>query len=231
MARINRKELTKLELVRHATQSFLEHGYTNSSVKTLCKELDMSPGVLTFHFPTKEHLLAELVNLLCDFQWKMMEDEAKEGLSSIMALCLELATMVATCEEDEIARDFYLSAYSSIMCLDIIRKNDTERAKRVFATYCPDWTHEQYVEAIIIVLGIEFSTLMSSDSTVSTDTKISGALNTILTNFNVPEDLRKSKIERVLAMDYRSIGRRVLMEFKKYVQESNEQALMKLMKG
>ena len=191
----------------------------------------MSPGVLTFHFPTKEHLLAELVDLLCDFQWKMMEEEAKEGFSSIMALCLELAAMVAMCEDDEIARDFYLSSYSSIRCLDIIRKNDTERAKKVFAAYCPNWTHEQFVESVILVLGIEFSTLMSYDSSVSTDTKISGALNTILTNYNVPEELRRSKIERVLAMDYRSVGKRVLMEFKKYVQESNEQALIKLMMG
>ena len=68
----------------------------------------MSTGNMTFHFPTKEHLLAELVDMLCDFQWKLMEREAADGYSSIMAICLELVSMAAACEEDEIVRDFFL---------------------------------------------------------------------------------------------------------------------------
>lgn len=50
----------------------------------------MSTGNLTFYFPTMEHLLTELVGLLCKFQWKMLEEEAAEGNSSLLAVCLEL---------------------------------------------------------------------------------------------------------------------------------------------
>ena len=36
----------------------------------VAKALNMSPGNLTFHYPTKEHLLAVLTDMLCHFQWK-----------------------------------------------------------------------------------------------------------------------------------------------------------------
>lgn len=230
MARIDKSMLTKLEIIEEATGQFIEHGYSNTPIKAICKELDMSPGNMTFYFPTKEHLLAELVDLLCHFQWKMMEIEADDGLSSVMAICLELATMAAMCEEDEIAKDFYLSAYTSPRCLEIIRKNDRGRAKQVFAEYCPDWTEEQYAEAEILVSGIEYATMMTTDDVVSLETRVSGALNQILKIYGVPEERCKSKIERVLAMDFRSIGKRVLQEFRAYVKEENERAIREVLK-
>lgn len=231
MARINRSTLTKLELIRYANKSFLEKGYSNTSINSIGKELNISPGNITFHFPAKEHLLAALVELLCDFQWKLMEKEANEGLSSIMAVCLEFATIAAICEEDEVAKDFFLSAYTSPLCLAIIRKNDTERAKSVFKEYCVGWTQEQFEAAEILTAGMEYSSLVTEDVTISLEARIAGAVNGILTIFQVPEEIRKVKIEKVLSMDYIKLGRKVLKEFKQYVDEENEQALIDLIKG
>lgn len=228
MARIN---TTKIEIIRVATKMFLEKGFSATSAKAICHELDISTGNLTFYFPTKDYILAELVDKLCSFQWKVMEEEAQDGLSSIMALCLEFATMVAMCEEEEIAKDFYISAYSSPMCLDIIRKNDTARAKEVFKDYCSEWTDEQFAEAEILVSGIEHATLITAGDPVSIETRISGAINTILSTYNVPEEIRKLKIQKVLAMDYRKIGGRLLRDFKKFANKENEQALINLFKG
>ena len=230
MARVNRSELTKLKIIRYATKKMLETGYTNTQVRAIAKELNISPGNLTFHYRTKEDMLAELVELLCDFQWKMME-EAKEGYSSTMAVCLELAAMASICEEDEVARDFYLSAYTSPKCLAIIRKNDTARAKGVFKEYCLDWTDENFEEAEILAAGIEYSTLNTSGVTVALETRIAGAMNNTLSIFKVPEEIRKMNIDRVLSKDFRELGRRVLNEFKQYVEDTNEQALMELLKG
>ena len=39
------------------------------------------------------------------------------------------------------------------------------------------------------------------------------------------------KIEKVLAMDYRTIGRQVLLEFRKYVEDVSKQALVDLLNG
>ncbi len=230
MARISRSTLTKLQIIQVACKHFLEDGYTATSAKTICTELDMSPGNLTFYFPTKEHLLAELIDLLCRFQWKMMEREADDGYSSVMAVCLELMAMAAVCEEDSAARDMYFSAYTSSLCLDILRRNDTDRAKEVFAAYRPEWKDEQFAEAELLVSGIEYATLTATKGTVPLETRIAGALNQILSIYGVPAEVREMKIARVLKMDYRTISRRILAEFKGYVYEANEQALIDLLK-
>ncbi len=228
MTRISKSQLTKLEIIQVATRMFLEKGYTNTTTKAICDELEMSKGNLTFHYPTKEHLLAVLVDMLCEFQWKLMEEEAGDGISSVMAICLEMMSMASACEKNEIARDFFVSVYSSPMTLDIIRKNDAKRAKKVFAQYCEGWSDEQFAEAEILVSGIEYSTLMTTDFSVPLGTRISGALNQIMTIYNVPEETRKMKIQKVLAMDYHSIGARILSEFIEYVEKVNEQAFEEL---
>ena len=223
MAR-KRQTTTKYEIIQVAAEFFFEKGVSLTSPKMIADELDLSTGNITYYFPTKEQLLAVFTEMLCDFQWKMMEQEANEGLSSVMAICLELATMAAMCEENAVAKDFYLSTYSSDLCLEIIQRNDTERAMQVFQGYRPDWTQEQFAEAETIVSGIEHTTLRTSSFSPSLETRISGALETILATYGVQEETRRRKIAKVLSMDYRGISRRVLREFKAFVEKESEQA-------
>ena len=221
MAQAVKKENTRDKILRVSTRMFLEYGYSSTTVQMVSTELGISKGNFTFHFHSKEDVLAVLVEMLCEFQWKMIEDEADDGISSLLAVCLELMTMAAACEESEVAKDFFVSTYQSPKCLEIIHNNDTARAKEVFAEYCPDWTDEQFREAEILVAGIEHATLNAIDKTVPLETRISGALNAIMTIYNVPEEIRRIKIEKVLAMDYRSIGKRIFNEFKEYVEKEN----------
>lgn len=213
------KESTRHKIIRVATQMFLENGYTETSVKMVSDELRISKGNFTFHFPSKEHILAELVEMLCEFQWKLMGEEADDGISSLLALCFELVTMASACEQNKVAKDFFVSAYQSPVCLEIIQKNDTQRAKEVFAQYCPDWTDEQFRAAETLVSGIEYATLNAIDENIQLETRISGALNAIMMIYNVPEEIRRKKIEKALALDYRSMGRKIFSEFRNYVEQ------------
>ncbi len=231
MAKIDKGKLTKLEIIQVASSMFLDVGYSKTSPQTISRELEISTGNLTYHYPTKDHLLAAVVEMLCDFQWKMMEQEAGEGISSVMAICLELMVMAAACEENEVAKDFFTSAYQSPMCLDIIRKNDMERAKKVFKNYCEGWSDEQYAEAETLVSGIEYSTLMTTSVSAALDVRISGALNLILSIYNVPQEIRKAKTEKVLAMDYRKLGNRILKEFIDYVKKTNDDSFDEIING
>lgn len=228
MARIDKGALTRHEIITEATKQFLEKGYTKTTVGSIAAELEMSKGNLTFYYKTKEHMLAELVDMLVAFNWKEMEREANDGISSIMAICLELTAMAGACEDDEVIRDFFISSYTSPLCLEVIRKNDTERAKRVFKEYRSDWREEQFEEAELLVSGIEYSTLMTAGTTVPLETRIAGALNIILSIYGIPEDVIKTKIDKVFAMDYRGIGKRAVASFNKYVEKANDKALRNL---
>ena len=138
-------------------------------------------------------------------------------------------TIASACEQDEIAKEFFLASYTSPLCLEIIRKNDMERARRVFDTYCPDWSEEQYIEAEALVSGIEYATLMTTDTAVSLAARIQSALETILTIYNVPKDVQKQKIARVLELDYKTLGLQTLEKFRNYVDNETEQSLMSLL--
>lgn len=228
MAR-RRVNTTKLEIIQTATRMFLENGYSATSIKAIANALDMSTGHLTFYFPTKEHLLTELVDMLCSFQWIQVRQYVDEGESLLMAICLELTAMAAICEENEVAKDFYLAAYTHPMTLEIIRRNDAQRAKLAFEEYCRGWTDQQFAEAETLISGIEYATMMTTNDSASIDVRIAGALNNIMLIYQVPEDVRKRKIQRVLDMEYAVIGQQMLEEFIAYIEETNEQAFEDLL--
>ena len=78
-----------------------------------------------------------------------------------------------------------------------------------------------------IVSGIEYATLMTREEDIPLAVQIERTLNTIMTIYGVPEEIRRVKIEKVLAMDYRALGRRILTEFKEYIAMINEDNLKK----
>lgn len=225
MAPPRKLNTTKKEIIQVATRLFLEQGFSDTSVKQISDTLNISTGNLTFHYPTKEHLLAVLVKMLGDFQRETMEIALDEGSSPLMALCLELPAMAAICEENNVARDFYLSAYTHPMTLDIIRTNDQRKAKRLFADYCSHWQEWNYAEAETLVSGIEYTTLMNTPCSPELPIRIAGALKAILKIYGVPDAECEECIQTVMNMDYRSIGRRVLKEFTAYVRGISEEQL------
>ena len=231
MAR-RRVNTTKYEIIQEGTRLFLEKGYSNTTPKLICDTLDISTGNLTYYFPTKEHLLAELVDMLCRFQAKTIQDMVEEdGVTSLLAVCIELTSMAAMSEESEIAKDLFLSSYSSPICLEIIRRNDAKRSKLVYKEFCTGWSEQQFVEAETLVSGIEYATLMTTGDSSPLEIRIAGALNSILMIYNVPEELRKQKIEKALSMGYRTQGRYVLDKFTEFVEQTNEHTFEELLSG
>ena len=226
MAHINKKRPnTRMQIIQLAARLFIEDGYGATSANKIAKMLDLSPGNLTFYFPTKDHLLAVVVDELCDFQELMMEQASAEGKTSLLSYCLEITAQTAACEESEVAREFYLAAYTSELTLNLIRENDTKKTKAVFGEFCPDWTEEQWIATENIVSGIEFATAMTREENTPLPMQIERTLNAIMLIYGVPEELRRQKIEKVLAMDYRGLGRRILKEFKEYIEKVNEDNL------
>lgn len=218
---------TRLQIIQLAANSFIEKGYTKTSTKKIAEILDLSPGNITFYFPTKDHLLAVVVDELFDFQQMVLEKAANEGKTSLLAYCLELATIAAICEEDEAARDFFVSAYASELTLELIRENDTEKTKKVFAEFHSDWSDEQWEATENIVSGIEYATLVTREEKTPLPIQIENALNSIMLLYGVPDELRKIKIDKVLNMDYRAISRGLISDFREYIKTINEDNLKK----
>ena len=227
MAR-RRINTTKCDIIKVATEKYLTEGYSATTMKAICDELNISTGNLTFYFPTKEHLLSLLIKMLCRFQWRKMRELTEDGTTPMLALCLELATVAACCEEDAVARDLFLAAYTHPLSLEIIRKNDCKRSVEVFSEYCEGWALTNYMEAETLVSGIEYTTFMNTESSPSLDVRVSGAIGSIMMIYGVPEERWRRKVQKVLAMDYRRIGRETLSEFITYTATLTEEELNSL---
>ncbi len=224
MARKNRIH-TKTEIKQKGLHLFLQEGFTNVTVSQISKEVGISKGNFTFHYPTKEYLLAELIRDLCRFQWMLMEQEVEE-YNGLVAYLYELTTMAGSCYEDPVAKDLYIAAYTHPMSLRIIRQNDTEKTKQVFKEYCKDWEESRFALAENIVSGMEYAMFMTEhEEGISHVQKVEGTLDAIMKLYNVPEDVRKETIAQVIVMDYKKIGKRILKEFKAYVDEINQKEL------
>lgn len=221
MARKKVVNETKNAIIRVAIEMFLERGFTNTSVRAIAAELGISTGNITFYFPSKEHLLMVLVEMLCDSQWSMLEQQADEEETALMAFCMETMTVAAACEQNEIARDLFLSVFQSELCRNLLRENHVARAERIFSEYCGDWTHQQFRIAEILVMGIQHAVIIPTDVEIPLSERIAGALNQILSIYGVPENNRAEKIRRILALDYNDIRQRVREGSLRYVDQLN----------
>ena len=99
------------------------------------------------------------------------------------------------------------------------------KTKNIFSQFCPDWTDEQWAATENIVSGIEYATIMTREADTPLPLQIERTLSAIMLLYNVPEELRKIKISKVLATDYRSLGRKIFKDFKDYIEMVNEQNL------
>lgn len=213
---------TRSMIVRTAANMFLERGYSKTYPKMVSNALGLSPGNLTYYFPTKEDVLVVLIEMLAKFQWTTVQELINEGETPLTALCFELTAMAVMCEENEVAKDLYLSAYTGVKTLDIIRKNDTERAKQVFAEFCSDWTDTQFAATEALVSGIEYATLRVTSTSPPLEKRIASSMDAILALYNVPKERRQLKIQKALAMDYRAFANKMLNDFRDYVAYTTE---------
>ena len=167
--------------------------------------------------------------MLCDFQWKLFEIEADRGIESVESICIEFMSVASACQVKDIAKDFFTAAFQSEISRNYLRNNHIARAKRIFVRECSNWSDEQFIQAELLVMGIQYSIITANDNILPFKMRVSGALNQILSIYNVDEQTRTAEIENVLQMDCRQLGKQVLAEFIKYVEKTNEHTLEDLL--
>ena len=216
---------TKYEIVQTASEFFFTEGFSNTSPRMIAEKLGLSTGNITYYFKSKEHLLLTIVEELCNFQWNMLKAEIDKGIGSAASICLETMTVAVACEENEIARDFFIATFQSELCRNHLRQNHVERAKKIFAAECAGWTDEQFHQAELLVQGLQYSAIVPTDANIPLKMRLSGALNQILSIYNVNEKTRQEEIQKVLDKDCREISKKVLKAFTGFVKEKNAKTL------
>ena len=216
---------TKYEIVQTASEFFFTKGFSNTSPRMIAEKLGLSTGNITYYFKSKEHLLLTTVEELCNFQWNMLEAEIDKGIGSAASICLETMTVAVACEESEIARDFFIATFQSELCRNHLRQNHVDRAKKIFAAECDGWTDEQFHQAELLIMGLQYSAIVPTDANIPLKMRLSGALNQILSIYNVDAETRQKEIQKILDKDCRNISKRVMAAFTDFVQKKNAEML------
>lgn len=221
----------KYDILKVATEFIFSVGYSNTSPRMIAEKLKISTGNITHYFPTKEHLLYTIVEMLCEFQWRMFESSTEKGFSSIGSICMEMMTVATGCEQSEIARHFFSAVFESEMCRNYLRANHIKRSKTIFAKECEGWTDRDFEQAELMVMGLQYSTIVASDADVPLKVKISGALDKVLDIYRVDETVRKREIDKVMNLDYHGISEQVINAFIAYVNRTSNEALDEMKKN
>lgn len=216
---------TKYDIIRVASEYFLEKGYSLTSPNMIAKELNISTGNVTYYFPTKEHALLSVVEMLLDYHWRIFTKEIDNGIDTLSAACLELVTIIASCQQNPVAKDLFISICESEMCRIYVRNHRIERSRRIVKERGSNWNEEQITLAEIMIRGIFYSMITTDDSVVPLETRVTGALRLILSIYDVDKETRERIIENVLQTDYRKLGKRVVDGFINFVKVTNEKTM------
>ncbi len=95
---IKKKKINAREaLLKNARKSFLEKGFINTSMDTLCEEVHLSRGALYHNFGSKEKLLEEVIRneyitiyTRLDNKWKKHERNPKNAFLETCKLSLKI---------------------------------------------------------------------------------------------------------------------------------------------
>ncbi len=215
----------KFEIIKTATEFIFSVGYSKTSPQMIAKKMNMSTGNITHYFPSKEHLLCTIVEMLCEFQWRMFEGSTEKGFGSIGSICMEMMTVATGCEQSEIARDFFSAVFESEMCRNYLRGNHVKRSKVIFAKECEGWTDQDFEKAELMVMGLQYATVAANDANIPLKEKISEALDKVLYIFQVDEQTRKREIDKVMHLDYQGMSKQVIDSFIAFVNKTSNDAL------
>ena len=217
-----KSNITKKEIVRVAVKMFLEKGYSQTSIKNIGDKLDMSSGHIMFYFPTKEHLLLELVRLLCDFQREMLQGAIGIGNSLLTAMGTELLVMANIVDKNAVFKEFYIAAYTHPLTLEYIQGNDANRSKMIYGEYCVGWSEEQFLETEILVSGLEYA-MLATPSNMSARSRVPGVMRVIMRLYNVPESVIEEVIKKVYTTEsVNEISKEIGQGFRYYIDEMTE---------
>ncbi len=209
---------TQQAIINTATRQFLVNGFHNTSAKMICRELDISPGNLTFWYPTKADILLEFTKKIMSYHERFIEYNKNKGEENIYTYCLEIVVQIALCEERENIRDIYYSMYSEPLTMAFLKDWTAQKNLNILGSYLKDWDLKRFRRAANVTCCIERSALAEPcTEDYSLEDKIQLTLTCLLKIYDFEKQERERIINKILATDYHKIKTEMLKELDKYI--------------
>ena len=209
---------TQQAIIDSATKNFLVNGFHKTSAKMICQDVGISPGNLTFWYPTKADMLLEFTKKIMNFHTRFIEYNKSNGKEDLFTYCLEIVVQITLCEERENIRDIYYSMHSEATTLAYLRDWTAEKNLKILGSYLPEWDLKRFRRAANVTCCIERSALAEPcTDEYSLEDKIWLTLTCLLKIYDFEKEERERVIKEILATDYQKIKTDMLNQLDEYL--------------
>ena len=201
-----------------ATRLFLEKGFRNTSAKMICEQVGISPGNLTFWFPSKADILLEFTKKIMSYHTKFIEYNKNKKEENLYTYCLEIVVQIALCEEKENIRDIYYSMYSDPLTMSYLKDWTAQKNLDILGPYLSEWDLKRFRRTANVTCCIERSALAEPCTEEYTlDDKIRLTLTCLLKIYDIEKNARDKVIDEILATDFKKIKSNMLKQLDEYL--------------
>ena len=201
--------------------TFLNKGYTNTTLREIAKAANINIGSLMNLFKCKEDILVELVKYVLEGQFTATRNLLKDKTEDkILFYAAETTLQLHMAESGEHIRDIYNWAYSLPKARDIIQHTITYKLEEIFGPDLPHLDTKDFFELEIATGGIMrgFMTV-PCDMYFTMDRKVKRFLETALKIYDVPEEKIQEAVEFVSGFNFETIARQTIDAMLTYLEE------------
>lgn len=226
VAKVTREqsEMVKKMILNAAAKSFLEKGFTNTTVKSITSKIGISTGAFNSHFRTKEDVLCELVSFVLNQQFAVSEKMvAGQTDDKLLLYATETVLQLHIVEMNENMRDVYCAAYSLPKPSALIQQTVTAKLEHIFKEHLPHLETKDFYMLEIATGGIMrgFMTV-PCNMWFSMDMKVESFLKSTFHMYKVPDKKINEAIAFVKTIDFKKIAEATIMGIIQFLEKQQE---------
>ena len=136
---LNRKrEITKSLVLHSASKLFIERGYSNTRIKDIAEDANVSYNDVFRQFGDKDTILSELIGLVLECQFEKSESILKNKTNNKLHIyAFETVLQLYIAESLEHIREMYIVSYSLPHSIQKVHKTITSKLEEVFKEMLP----------------------------------------------------------------------------------------------
>ena len=214
-------EHVKACVLLSAAKLFLTKGFSESTVKEIAKNAEISTSTMMYIFNSKEEILSEIVSYVLEGQFaatrRLLQGKTED---KILFYAAETTLQLHIAESSEHIRELYNSAYSMPKTSGIIQHTITGKLEEIFKDHLPHLETKDFYELEIASGGIMrgFMTV-PCDMYFTMERKVKRFLETTFLVYRVPDEKIAETIEFVSQFDFVTIANNTVRSMLDYLEE------------
>ncbi len=227
------KRRSKQQVLNAAARSFLQKGFTNTTVRDITTGAGINSGSFNNYFRTKEDVLYDLVGLVLGQQFsvsqKLLEGKTEDKL---LFYAVETVLQLYIVEMSESLRDVYCAAYSLPKTSDLIQQTITGKWEFIFKEHLPDLETKDFYKLEIATGGIMrgFMTV-PCNMWFTMDQKVAAFLECSFRMYKVPDEKIRAAIEFVKQFDFKTVAKQTIGALMQFLEQNPDSVTADPQKG